>query len=323
MISIRYAQTPKAVISADIDTLQKVVNEQNETLWIDIHSNDDILIKSALEAVQCHPLAIIDALRLRHPPKVEYFENRLLVLYRGIRSNPENLVFEHQQIAFFVGKNYLISVHRGPSLGIDEALKSEELQSLIQKPISLCCKVMHLSSAIYQESVLNFEAELSDMEDSLLNSGSDKTLAELTACQSRLLKLIRTFNYHKNLSVTLLRMEKSSDNLFQESDSHHAIQDLNDRFDRVLTLAQMHYGICGDLINGYISISSHQLNNTMRVLTVITAIFVPLGFLAGLYGMNFDYIPELKLKHGYFILLTVMAIIAASSLYFFRKKRWL
>jgi magnesium transporter len=72
----------------------------------------------------------------------------------------------------------------------------------------------------------------------------------------------------------------------------------------------MHYDIAGDLIDGYLSISAHQLNVTMRVLTVITAIFVPLSFLAGLYGMNFDYIPELKVRMGYFVLLSVMVVIA-------------
>ena len=83
------------------------------------------------------------------------------------------------------------------------------------------------------------------------------------------------------------------------------------------------YSICGDLIDGYISITSHQLNQTMRVLTVITAIFVPLGFLAGLYGMNFDHIPELHMKGGYFVLLAVMGTIAVGLLALFRKIRWL
>ncbi len=85
----------------------------------------------------------------------------------------------------------------------------------------------------------------------------------------------------------------------------------------------MHYDICSDLINGYLSITSHQLNETMRVLTVITAIFIPLGFLAGLYGMNFEYIPELKINHGYFYLLGFMGIIATALILLFKKKKWL
>jgi magnesium transporter len=85
----------------------------------------------------------------------------------------------------------------------------------------------------------------------------------------------------------------------------------------------MYYETCGDLIDGYISISSHQLNHTMRILTVITAIFIPLGFMAGLYGMNFDHMPELHWKYSYFALLSVMGITVIGLILLFRHKKWL
>jgi magnesium transporter len=85
----------------------------------------------------------------------------------------------------------------------------------------------------------------------------------------------------------------------------------------------MYYDICGDLINGYMSVTSHQLSATMRVLTVITAIFVPLAFLAGIYGMNFENIPELKLEYGYYGLLGVMYVISIGLIVLFKRKRWL
>ena len=84
----------------------------------------------------------------------------------------------------------------------------------------------------------------------------------------------------------------------------------------------MYYDICGDLVDGYISISSHQLNITMRVLTVITAIFVPLTFVAGIYGMNFDYMPELHYRYGYFFILGMMAGIGGVLIWVFRRKGW-
>jgi len=101
------------------------------------------------------------------------------------------------------------------------------------------------------------------------------------------------------------------------------VNDLHDRFERLHSLVQMHYEICGDLIDGYLSITSHQLNATMRVLTIITAVFVPLGFLAGLYGMNFEFMPELKFHYGYYGLLGIMGIVAGGLLTFFRMKRWI
>jgi magnesium transporter len=85
----------------------------------------------------------------------------------------------------------------------------------------------------------------------------------------------------------------------------------------------MYYEICGDLVEGYISISSHELNTTMKILTIITAIFVPLSFLAGLYGMNFENMPELRLRYGYFFALAAMASTAGLLVYVFKRKNWL
>ena len=93
--------------------------------------------------------------------------------------------------------------------------------------------------------------------------------------------------------------------------------------ERAGSLASLYYELASDLIDSYISIASHRLNQIMKVLTIITAIFVPLGFLAGIYGMNFENMPELHSRSGYFILLSVMAGIAVTLLAIFRKIRWL
>jgi len=172
------------------------------------------------------------------------------------------------------------------------------------------------------ESLLDFDGHLGELEDKLQNGGNDQVLSELTSFKSKLIKLIRTFKYHLSISQALLNETNAYE--FIDTESHiHTLTDLNDRFDRLATLSQMHYDICGDLIDGYLSISAHQLNVTMRVLTVITAIFVPLSFLAGLYGMNFDYIPELKHPYGYFYLLTGMSLLTLGLVALFKKKNWL
>ena len=79
----------------------------------------------------------------------------------------------------------------------------------------------------------------------------------------------------------------------------------------------------GDLIDGHILLTSHKLNETMKILTVVTSIFVPLGFLAGVYGMNFDNMPELHNPYAYFILIGVMALVALCLLSYFKKNKWL
>ena len=186
----------------------------------------------------------------------------------------------------------------------------------------LALKIMHLSAGFYLESLLEFETQLSDLEDGLIEAGNDSLMKQIISYKSRLVKMRRIFNYHQAITQELMAYDY--DHLPRENaETLHAVNDVHERFERLYSLTQMYYDICGDLVDGYISISSHQLNITMRVLTVITAIFVPLGFLAGLYGMNFAYIPELGYHYGYFVLLGVMAVIATSLIWLFRRKGWM
>ena len=103
----------------------------------------------------------------------------------------------------------------------------------------------------------------------------------------------------------------------------HEINDVYEQQERASSLATLYYELASDLIEGYISLASHRLNYIMKILTIITAIFVPLSFLAGVYGMNFENMPELHSQSGYFITLAIMGFIATILLLLFWRKRWL
>lgn len=98
----------------------------------------------------------------------------------------------------------------------------------------------------------------------------------------------------------------------------HEIKDVYEHQERANSLATLYYEVASNLIEGYISLASHRLNNIMKILTIVTAIFVPLSFL-----VNFEYMPELKSQRGYYVLLGVMSAIAAILLRVFRKRQWL
>jgi len=308
----------------DISRQQLVEKWQEGSLsnvWVDIQTQDEEDVDDFLTQLGFHPLAIKDALRKRHPPKIELFEKYTFIVYRGILRVNEVIDFEHQQIAFFVSESNLVSIHTEKSLGVDHVSNELGKSPCGKNPLQLGLEIMHASAGIYLESVLNFESNLSDMEDALQRNGNDQMMNELISFRSKLLKLRRVFSYHKSITNSLIAANE--DKKLDLTIEIHEVNDLHDRFERLHSLVQMHYEICGDLIDGYLSISSHQLNATMRVLTVITAVFVPLGFLAGLYGMNFEFMPELKFHYGYYGLLGVMAIVAAGLLAFFKTKRWI
>ncbi|WP_052691888.1 magnesium transporter CorA family protein [Teredinibacter purpureus] len=320
----------------DFDPLYKKWSATPEkTLWVDVTLEDPHEFTTLTQLFDLHVLAVEDVVRKRHPPKIEIFENCIFILYRGIASADPGLNFEHMQIGLFVGKNFLITVHRETSLGIsavaDIVKHSEKIvqhkkyvttENQILPPLQIALNILHASSARYLDNILEFESRLSEVEDQLQEKGDDTLLSELTLYKARLLKLRRTFDYHKGIIETL-RNEIDETVIEDVGYFEHQINDLNDRFTRIYTLVQMHYDICGDLIEGYLSVASHRLNVTMRVLTVITAVFVPLSFIAGVYGMNFNHIPELQYRYGYFVLLAVMGLLASTLLFVFRRKKWI
>lgn len=303
------------------ELVEKWRDQPDSYLWLDFQKTLDGNDVQLLKSLGCHELAIQDAMRKRHPPKVEFFSENTFILFRGISAVEGSLNLKPQQIGFFVGERFLITIHSGVSISIDHYFAEQRDVDLISNPRMLASLIMHYSSGRYLETILDFEDQLTEAEDTMMVNGSDDLMKELVGYRSQLRKLRRVFSYHEKLSRTLLENIEETE-LSENVDVKHTLRDLFDRCERLHSLSTMYYEICGDLIDGYLSITSHQLNNTMRILTVITAIFVPLGFLAGMYGMNFEYIPELQYKYGYFVLLGVMACLASTMVYVFKRYRW-
>ncbi|GAA0289973.1 magnesium/cobalt transporter CorA [Psychrosphaera haliotis] len=293
------------------------------SIWIDLTGEEQKSEAKLLTSLGCHTLAITDAQRDRHPPKIELFKDYLFLLYRGIYKTQPGLIFEHLQISFFIGERIFISRHEKESTAINAMFTEAGAKYLKRSPIHLATRIFHHSCGLYLTELLDFETELENLEDQFQNKGSDSLMRDITTYRSRLVKLRRAFSYHVNIGKALASYIDDEDTQLITNKETHTINDLNERLDRLLSLSQLYYDICGDLVDGYLSVTSHQLNATMRVLTVITAVFVPLSFLAGLYGMNFDYIPELKVENGYFILIGVMLTIAVGLIGLFKKKNWL
>ena len=291
-------------------------------LWLDLEAEPVDEERKILRELNCHPLAIEDVQRFRHPPKTETFAQHTLILYRGITQFNDDLTIEQQTIALFALERALISVHAKPSTAIafwwDEVVPT----GLLRSPGFLACRIMHYSVGRYVDKVLEFEPRLTELEDSMQDHPNDEVMKELIAYKSRLRKLKRIFSYHEKLVGNLLKNTPIK-LIEEEGEIDHALQDLYERCERLSSLTAMYFDLCGDLIEGYLSISSHNLNKTMQFLTVITAILGPLTFVVGVYGMNFDLIPELHWHYGYAFVWGLMLSIVGGSVWYFRRRRWL
>ncbi|MEZ5502952.1 MAG: magnesium transporter CorA family protein [Halioglobus sp.] len=291
-------------------------------LWLDIEDEVTPAIRALLLELGCNELAVTDSSRVRHPPKVENFSANTFILFRGINQLDDELTLVPQQLGIWVGRNYLITVHRGHSVSIDYFFSMAVEEGLLRTPNVLALRLLHYASGRYLDKLMAVEEKIVILEDSLLDLHSDNALKELVAYRSRLRKLRRIFNYHLRMAETIVR-DGCPYLGVGEGDSYHIRRDLYDRCERLLSLSTLYYELCGDLVDGYISLSSHQLNNTMKILTIITAVFVPITFIAGLYGMNFDNMPELHSEYGYYAVLGVITVLAAGMVYVFRRIRWL
>ncbi|HCS66609.1 MAG TPA: metal transporter [Cellvibrio sp.] len=308
-------------ITGGEELVQRWHADGNGFIWIDLLGENAAHESNFLLSMGCHPLAVEDVQRFRHPPKTETFDNYTLILYRGLTEFNKDLTIQQMTIALFAGERCLISCHPRHSMGVNHYWGYAQQENLLVSPGLLASRIMRFSVGRYLEAILAFEPSLNELEDAMQEKPNDEVMRELIGYQSRLRKLKRIFSYHEKL-VTNLLTDIPQQLINENGDIEHALQDLFERCERLHGLCTMYYEICGDLINGYLSISSHQLNNTMRVLTIITAIFVPLTFIAGIYGMNFDNMPELHTPYGYFYTLAGMLVIAA-GFGFVAFKKWL
>lgn len=323
MIRTILLQPGKPLQTGGVELIQHWQQNSNALLWLDLQDENEETEQALLEAMNCHEMAIASSQAKRPPPKIEAFDEHLLLIYRGISSLNNDLDIEALNIALFFNDRMLVSRHNGVSFSIEHWMNQPaELSELLQQPAELAVAIMHYSFNRYLDALLTFESKLSDIEDTMQSGGDDEELRQLVLYKSRLRRLNRVFRYHEEVAEELLE-EEWPFLRYEGRNLQHACRLLYDRCKRLNSLGSMYYEICGDLIEGYLSLTSHQLNQTMKILTVITAIFVPLGFLAGLYGMNFEYMPELGFRYAYFVLLGMMVFIAGSLIWLFRRRGWL
>jgi magnesium transporter len=317
-----YNPATRAITTGGRELIERWQAEPHTRLWADLdHEDLDAEREMLLTTFELHPLAVQDALRDRHPPKVEDFDNAKFILLRGLSAETESIEFGVIQLALFVNERLVVTRHKLRSVSTewlwdvvanDSALFEQGCGALA---VQLMNRVVRRFIAV----LLSLEARLDELETEVFANPRDELLAELTRYKSRLKQLRRIARYHLQIAAEL----KSNPGRFVPESLKHEIIDVYEQLERSLSLAELYYELADDLINGYLALASHKLNQIMRVLTVFTVIFVPLTFLAGIYGMNFENMPELNSRAGYFIVLGVMAVIVVGQIAFLRYRKWM
>ena len=297
-------------------------NEQTLYLWLDAYDNKLEEEKDFLKKTfAIHDYAISDAQRTRHPPKIEIFTSTEIMLLKEVREATPNDLSNTIQLALITGDRFIVTRRSGPSPVVNSLWSqiNTNRTTRLNSPRTVALKFAQQVADNYTLQLLTTEERLDDIEEKMYDSPNDTLLSSLIGYQTQLRKAHRNLLYHKQLFT------RSNLKQFDRQNEIDEIlwNNVYEHTERSYSLALLYYELSSDLIEGHISLSSHRLNQIMKILTVITVIFVPLSFLAGIYGMNFEYMPELKNRSAYFILLGVMFSLASILLIIFRRNKWL
>jgi len=296
--------------------------EPDSVLWADFAGEPHSKEQRTLEKdFGIHPLAISDAQRDRHQPKLEAFDDHTFVLLKELSANDTRFEFATTQLALFFGQRFLVTRHGGPSTSVEQVFRqlTDSANLFREGTGAVAMRLCRTLIDRYLQMLLAIEPRLEELESEIMERPHDTILVELLGYKTELKRFRRVFMYHEQIFRDL----KSRPFPALGVEIAHQVNDVYEHQERAGSLAGLYYELASDMADGYISVASHNLNQIMKILTVVMSIFVPLSFLAGIYGMNFENMPELHSRSGYFILLGVMGSIAFILLLLFRRKRWL
>lgn len=289
------------------------------SLWINLNNASQEEQLQIMQRFAIGPTLAEDFSRERHPPKMEAQTDFTLLIMRGYADADFSEYNSSAQVNLLYSKQVLISKIQchNPVL-----LKQLEPQITAGKNSNIADWIKQLIfvvSGSYLEKLINFEDEQSELEDVMLHSGNDEQMALIMRYRSVLRKINRNLAYQKDIFSDALYEEQSP--LLRHFNSTE-IRDFYEKFERLHSMTDMYYDQLSDLVHSYMSTTSHQINERMKVLTIVSTIFIPLTFIAGIYGMNFINMPELQMMDGYFIVLTAMAIGGITGLTWFKIRGW-
>ncbi|MBO3098121.1 magnesium/cobalt transporter CorA [Gelidibacter pelagius] len=296
----------------------------NQVTWINVNGlNNTIEIEKLGIHYGLHPLTLEDIVNTTHRPKLDEFDNYLFVILKMLYfKNETELVYE--QVSMVVGEDYVLTFQEADGDVFDDL--RERISSGKGRVRSLGSD--YLMYAIidavvdhYLTVIEVFGDKIEDIEDRVFEADSDsnETATTIQGLKREILKIRRSV---LPVREVINRLDKIENPIIEEK-THNYLRDLYDHIVQVNESIEVYREMVWSLLDMYMTIISNKMNEVMKVLTIIATIFIPLTFIAGIYGMNFDNMPELHYKYSYFILIGVMIFIFLMMLIYFRKKKWL
>ncbi len=304
--------------------------DNDRVSWINIEGLGDVpLFRRLAEHFHLHPLALEDVFHTSQRPKVEDYAGHLFIVTQMVYEDGKTGTLCAEQVSLFLSKENLISIQEEALQDVFEPVRQRILggnaQIRSQGPDYLAYALLDSVIDHFFPLLEDVGEALEELEDDLLAKPGKDCLARLHTIKRSLLLLRRSIWPQRELINALMRDESG---IIQEGTKPY-LRDCYDHLVQIMDIIENYREMAASLMDIYLSAISIRTNDIMRVLTVISSIFIPLTFIAGVYGMNFDKdagplsMPELRHPYGYVVCWTVMLAIAFIQLFIFWRKGWL
>lgn len=291
--------------------------------WLDVRGiHDTNLITSLGQFFELHPLILEDIVDTQQRPKFEEYEKGIFLLLKAFTFDIQQKKIVPEQIGIYFRTDLVISFQEdGTDIfsAVRQRLKNSKGKIRLRGADYLAYALVDNVVDSYYVLLNHLEEAVEDLEEAILKHPTKEIKSAIHLLKKEITHLRKLV---MPLREAINQFSKSESELIKES-SHFFIRDLYDHIIQAMDNIDTYREILNGLQDLYVSEISFKMNQGMQLLTIITTIFVPLSFLAGLYGMNFVYMPELQYTNGYFILLGVMTLIAVGFILWFKRKRWL
>jgi len=310
---------------SDFLTIRNPLNLSDKKVhWINFHDiKEREKIEPFLLANSYHRLTIEDIYTKAKRPKLEEYDNYLFFSIRSaLPTSAESTKLNQEQISFILGRNYLISLQEKKSDHFTDVRdRIINRKGVIRDKGSDFLLYRMLDAVVdnYFEVLEDISKVIEKLDDQIAES-SDPNLPKKIEFQKR--KLFQLRKIVIPLRDIAMLLEAANHN-FLSKENHHYFADLRENCLGILDEIDSNKSLLEGMASLYYAIQSQKMNEIMKVLTIVSAVFIPLTFMAGIYGMNFENIPELGFTYGYFILLGMMAIVAIAMVFYFFRKGWL
>lgn len=288
--------------------------------WIDVEAPTDEEIQQLAQTYNLPTLYLQDVMQPEHLPKWEYAEDSQLYFLIGRYYSPEgrghNKVQDFtRKLAIFYYKGRVITIHRAQVPFLDDLKQACKVAgNRYQTPFLLLCKILKEIFRSYEDIIQKHNDELEFYEDKILSKTQLPPFIRGLFVLKRQVGLTRKIIImSKNLLDALTEFDQDSARVQDTRDMHlrveNQLDDLNERVNHIISI--------------HLALQDQRSNEVMRVLTIFSAFFLPITAIAGIYGMNFLYMPELQHPYGYFACLGLMATVSLAIFFWFKRKGWM